>query len=212
LRPILDYIDAHYMEKPSMHQIADAKGISHFYLSHLFKEKVGVSFNKYVNSIRVGKVLDLLAYSEQKIVDIIYACGFSGPEFFYRIFKETQRCTPIEYRMRYRHRSQGPRNGMAGSSASQPRGVKSLAEEIVNKLLVHLKKLPQDRPFGDKDKAALLAIIYKNDPRQSRYFANVHFSADSPSTPDNSNTVAEDSPSSSGPSGRVNRMARDRRR
>ncbi len=176
LRPILDHIDSHYTEKLSMHDVAEAHGMSPYYLAHLFKAKVGVSFNQYLNGIRVAKALDLLAYSDQRIVDIIYGCGFSGPEFFYRTFREKQHCTPLEYRRRYRSARPGEEDASGGPSSSNATGVsKDLTESIVERLLWHLQRFDHDRRFVAEDKDRLLEAIRKNDPRKKRYFASVHF-------------------------------------
>jgi xylan 1,4-beta-xylosidase len=184
LRPILDYIDSHYSEKLSMQGIAVSRSMSHYYLSHLFKAQVGVSFGEYVNSIRIAKALDLLAYSDQKIIDIIYTCGFSGPEFFYKTFKGKQHCTPLEYRQRYRSqtrtiRSPSPSFDKAGIRQSTV----GQADAIVRRLFIYLEKLREDRVFSNDDEAALISTLRKNNPRQMRYFSGVHFNLENSGQP-----------------------------
>jgi xylan 1,4-beta-xylosidase len=181
LRPILEFVDAHFMEKLSLHDIAASRGVSHYYLSHLFKAHVGVPFGEYVNSIRIAKALDLLAYSDQKIIDIIYTCGFSGPEFFYKTFKAKQHCAPLEYRSKYKSRSAAERRAAAAADrlvADRSRGGRNAvikADVVVERLFGYLEKLRADRIFSSGDREALLEMIHGNNPRQMRYFSGGHF-------------------------------------
>jgi xylan 1,4-beta-xylosidase len=181
LRPILDYIDSHYMEKLSMHEIAESRGMSHYYLSHLFKAQIGVSFGEYVTSIRIAKALDLLAYSDQKIIDIIYTCGFSGPDFFYKTFKEKQHCTPLEYRQKYHSQTQATRQPSGNfDKAGIKQNTVGQVDAIVGRLFKYLEKLSEDRVFSNDDQAALISMIRKNNPRQMKYFSSVHFNLENP--------------------------------
>jgi xylan 1,4-beta-xylosidase len=102
IRSILDNINQNYEEKVSLKELAAKENISSFYLSHLFKAKMGISFQEYLNRVRLAKATDLLIHSELKVVDILYSCGFSGPKFFYNFFKLKYDCTPTEYRKNHK--------------------------------------------------------------------------------------------------------------
>jgi len=180
IRPILDYIDAHYMDKLSLDEIARSQNMSYFYLSHLFKAQVGVSLSEYLNSIRMGKALDLLAYSDQKIIDIVYTCGFSGPDFFYKAFKEKQRCTPLEYRSKHRLRTPSTLHDGNSNFGDTERNTIPQAEIIVARLFFYLERQNQDRSFSKSDRDALMSLIQRNNLKKLRCISGMHFTPYTP--------------------------------
>lgn len=101
LDPIRDYLDTHYIEKVSLDALADRFFISKFYLTHVFKEQFGVSVNTYVQNLRITKAKHLLRFTNHKIEDIGYQCGFGAPHYFSRIFKQIEGITPSEFREKW---------------------------------------------------------------------------------------------------------------
>ncbi|MGL4972970.1 MAG: helix-turn-helix domain-containing protein, partial [Culicoidibacterales bacterium] len=57
------------------------------YLGQIFKEEVGISFNFYINKMRMEKAQDLLLNSNWKINQIAQHVGFQDNSYFYRKFK-----------------------------------------------------------------------------------------------------------------------------
>src|SRR5699024_10324056 len=75
---ILKYIDNNMDRKITLKEIAENEGISNYYLSRFFREKVGVSFQEYLNIIRIDRAVNLLLSTEDNITDIAFKSGFSS--------------------------------------------------------------------------------------------------------------------------------------
>lgn len=103
MRSVLQYIDENYMQKLLLTDIAERENLSLYYLSHLFKESLGMSFQDYLLKIRCEKARHLLLLTEQSLLDICIASGFSDPKYFNIGFKRQYGCTPKEYRKQFYH-------------------------------------------------------------------------------------------------------------
>jgi xylan 1,4-beta-xylosidase len=93
------YIQEHFAEKISLHDLADQVAyLNPYYLSHFFKDKMGISFHEYLNYVRLQNATALLSRPDKLITDIALQCGFAGAKAFDRVFKEHYGITPREYR------------------------------------------------------------------------------------------------------------------
>jgi AraC-like DNA-binding protein len=66
-----------------------------------FKQKTGMTFVEYLNSVRINNAKKLLQQSKMYVDDIAYECGFNSISFFNRKFKEQTGMPPTEYRRRF---------------------------------------------------------------------------------------------------------------
>ena len=99
--PIREFLDAHYTEKISLDTLAEQFFISKFYLTRVFKEQFGVSFNSYVLNLCITKAKQMLRFTAKKLEDIGYQCGLGAPHYFSRIFKQIEGITPSEFREKW---------------------------------------------------------------------------------------------------------------
>ncbi|WP_127585557.1 helix-turn-helix domain-containing protein [Paenibacillus koleovorans] len=97
---VSDYIETHYDSVISLELLADKLNLSRSYLSTYFKDKTGVYFVDFVNSVRIRRVLPLLAQPGAKIQDAAASVGYQNINTFNRIFKKMTGTTPSEYRLR----------------------------------------------------------------------------------------------------------------
>lgn len=95
---ILRYTEEHYTEKILLSDIARKENLDLYYLSHFFKESVGISFQNYVTRLRCEKARQLLLLSDYSLLDISMICGFSDPKYFNKGFQAQYGCTPKAYR------------------------------------------------------------------------------------------------------------------
>jgi len=94
-----DYIQKHYSNSDlSIHQIAEAIGISDSYLSNIFTQYTGENLVTYINSYRVDVAKDLLANTRIIIKDVGFKTGFNTVQNFNRVFKRFTGTTPGNYR------------------------------------------------------------------------------------------------------------------
>lgn len=95
---ITDYIDQNFQRKLLLGEIARREGLSLTYLSHFFKEALGMSFQEYLNQKRFEYACRLLFTTDRRILDISLNSGFSDVRYFNQAFLEQYGCTPKEYR------------------------------------------------------------------------------------------------------------------
>lgn len=101
LKRIIDYVDENYTKKISLKEIAKLEYLNFYYLSHFFKDKVGLSFQEYVVNIRVRKAIELLLSSNKTITEISLEVGFSDTKYLYKYFKDKFNCKPNEYKSKF---------------------------------------------------------------------------------------------------------------
>lgn len=100
---ILRYTEGHYTEKILLSDIARRENLDLYYLSHFFKESVGMSFQNYVAKLRCEKARQLLITTDYSLLDISLICGFSDPKYFNKGFQAQYGCTPKAYRKNFRN-------------------------------------------------------------------------------------------------------------
>ena len=95
-----NYIENYYANYDlSLQTVASALGISGNYLSTLFSREEAVSFNKYVQHVRMNKSTTLLNTSSNTIQEIALQCGFEDANYFSKCFKKVIGITPKQYRL-----------------------------------------------------------------------------------------------------------------
>jgi YesN/AraC family two-component response regulator len=72
--------------------------LNKFHISHVFKEITDFSVIEYVQQRRVIEAQKQLTYSQKKIIDICFDCGFNNIQHFHRVFKKITGVTPHKYR------------------------------------------------------------------------------------------------------------------
>lgn len=95
---IVNYISLYFREPLSLDILATELGISRYYLSRIFSNKLNSSFNDYVNNIRVSYASTLILTTDMSITQICNDAGFNSLRTFNRVFKENFHMTPSEYR------------------------------------------------------------------------------------------------------------------
>lgn len=97
----VEYIDMHYAEKISLSDIANMVYISAPYFSKIFKQELGISFNNYLNKVRIDQSKQLLRNNALKLVDIALMVGFDSQSYFTKVFKKMVGVPPLRYRSHY---------------------------------------------------------------------------------------------------------------
>lgn len=77
---------------------AEYFGFSVPHFSKLVREHTGQTFTKLIRDIRLEKACRALKTTNLSISSICEIIGYTNPEHFNRIFKETFHMTPGEYR------------------------------------------------------------------------------------------------------------------
>lgn len=98
---ITKYITENYKEKITIKDVADHIGYNCNYASKLFKRIFGMSFNDFVNTLRINTACQLLVNTNSKIVQIAFDSGFQSQRSFNQNFKKAFGVSPDEYRMNF---------------------------------------------------------------------------------------------------------------
>lgn len=87
------------MEKIQLSEIANVLHVNQFYLSSLFKKKIGTSFTEYLMNYRTDKASHLLIYSNMTVKRIASEVGYADVVQFNKMFKKRRGVTPSQYRI-----------------------------------------------------------------------------------------------------------------
>lgn len=99
IQSILSYCEENYSNSTiSLDSISEYLHLSKYHISHLLNEKLNISFNSYINMLRVNKVCSLLDETDKKVIDISEEVGFGSLRSLNRSFHEIMGTTPLKYR------------------------------------------------------------------------------------------------------------------
>ena len=98
---MLDYIDANYRRKLLLEELAQREGLTLTYLSHLFRDTLGMSFQDYIKKKRYEHARAQILATRKNLLEISLESGFSDTRYMIRMFEEEFSCSPREYRKRH---------------------------------------------------------------------------------------------------------------
>ena len=94
IKRILIHLQEHAADPINVAQTAARFGYSAGRFSHIFNERIGCSFPRYVNNLRCHNAKRMLAESDISLIDAATACGFSSLRTFHRVYKAVTGETP----------------------------------------------------------------------------------------------------------------------
>ena len=92
------FIQEHATDGVTRSDVADILDCSPRHVSRLFSRVLGKHFKEFVLECRIDKSKQLLTNTDDKIVDIALAMGFSDQNYFGACFKRLTGVTPGQYR------------------------------------------------------------------------------------------------------------------
>ena len=98
VKDIAYYCYNNYMNDISLEKIAISLHISPYYVSHVFSDRLHVSFSEYINSLRIRKACMLLENEDISITELGYKVGYNSIRTFNRWFIQKTGKTPKDYR------------------------------------------------------------------------------------------------------------------
>ncbi len=98
LNSIISYIDSNFDKGITLQNVADNENLNVYYLSHYIKKSFGITFQEYLNMMRLDKAIVLLTRTDKTITDVAFESGFPSTKALNNLFKNEYNCTPSEFR------------------------------------------------------------------------------------------------------------------
>lgn len=96
------YVLIHFREPVTLQQILQVTRMSKPTFSRQFRNRCGKTLSDFIQQVRIDAVCHELIKTDQAIVDVALANGFSHISFFNKAFRRAMKCSPSEYRARYK--------------------------------------------------------------------------------------------------------------
>jgi len=94
---IKQYIEMNYNKKISLDKLSKIFFLSPQYISALFSKQTGYTPIEYLNKIRIEKAKELFVAGETNISKVAQEVGFGDIHYFYKVFKQFERKTPVQF-------------------------------------------------------------------------------------------------------------------
>lgn len=95
---VKDFLDKNFTTIDTIDNVCRSLYINKYYLTHLFKDTLGIPPLKYLIKKRISLAKKLLAETDEPIGDVAKACGYVDVAYFCRVFKNVEGVTPLAYR------------------------------------------------------------------------------------------------------------------
>lgn len=97
-REIINFMDAHYKQNPSLQDLAKKAGMAPEYFHRQFRKVFRTTPHEYMQRRRMNMAQHLIRKTDVSIKEIATQCGYDNPFYFSRIFTQWLKMTPSEYR------------------------------------------------------------------------------------------------------------------
>jgi len=99
INTIIETSEEHFSDPElSLSSIAQDISYNPKYLSHMFKEKMGISYSEYLRTLRIKYAISLFDRGIDSVKNVAFLSGFSDSLYFSTVFKKTVGISPKEYK------------------------------------------------------------------------------------------------------------------
>lgn len=77
--------------------LAEAATVSQRQLQRLFREELGSTPHQFITMLKMERAAELLRSGGQNVTEVSFACGYTDPAYFSKVFKKYFGCTPRDY-------------------------------------------------------------------------------------------------------------------
>jgi transcriptional regulator GlxA family with amidase domain len=97
-----EYIEANYMEKITVDQLADMFAVGRRSFERRFKKATNNTVVEYMQRVKIEAAKRSFESSRKNINEVMFDVGYTDTKAFRTIFKKITGLTPVEYRNKYR--------------------------------------------------------------------------------------------------------------
>ncbi len=94
----LEFLNEHYAEKISIHDMATAANCSVSHFSRIFKEETGIAPSDYILKVRLEYAKRMLRSDQKTLTQIALNCGFNSSSYFSYCFSRAFNISPSDYK------------------------------------------------------------------------------------------------------------------
>jgi AraC-like DNA-binding protein len=98
---LFDYLTQFYTKELSILLVEKETGISERQISTIIKQRTGLSFNQFLNQLRITEARRLLIETKLNVSEIAYKVGYGNVSHFNRVFKSAVGYSPNEFRLHH---------------------------------------------------------------------------------------------------------------
>ena len=96
IKSVLTYCSQNYTKPLTLDILSKEFHLSKYYISHIFKERMNMSFTDFINSLRIEQACELLE-KDCSMTEVAFASGFSSIRSFNRVFVQNIGVSPRDY-------------------------------------------------------------------------------------------------------------------
>ncbi|WP_168123201.1 AraC family transcriptional regulator [Paenibacillus sp. HB172176] len=104
MRTAADRIRKACSESWDLEKMAALTGYSPYHFLRSFRETIGITPNQFLTQCRIVEARLLLVTTSLTIKEIGTRCGFSQTSYFIRVFRQSERLSPSQYRLLHSNR------------------------------------------------------------------------------------------------------------
>lgn len=97
-----EYVRQNFPNHIAAAELAEFCHCSESYLSHIFKRRLNVNINVYINKVRIEASKNFLMDSDSSVSEIASSVGFDDANYYSRVFSALVGISPSEYRRRFK--------------------------------------------------------------------------------------------------------------
>ncbi|MBQ3046423.1 MAG: AraC family transcriptional regulator [Clostridia bacterium] len=98
---VKEYITENFHCKLTLSDVATHFNYSPTYFSKIFKKSLGISFNNYLNSLKIKKAQELLFLKNKNTTEVANLLNYDSPQNFCRIYKQKTGFSPYQHKNSY---------------------------------------------------------------------------------------------------------------
>ncbi len=101
---VLEYIGSHYEKDLKLERLGKIFGYNSSYLGTIFKQHTGLSYSKYLDSIRIEEAKKLLIEHNNKVYEIAQIVGYNSVDYFHGKFKKYVHMSPKQFQLEHKQK------------------------------------------------------------------------------------------------------------